>query len=155
MIKIKRILFYLLLVTWFTMNTMKIVIENYRHAFTLKKMMIFATQIFPDFFGFLFYSLVNIRERFQFCILSVIRIMNYTFHDLFHFILFYIFSRRNKKKKLKVIQGLQKALHPIVYGTIVESHNFILSLSSNIYRNSVQNLWKLLQLLSFPKSRWI
>ena len=88
------------------MNTMKIVIENYRHAFTLKKMMIFATQIFPDIFGFLYYSLVNIRERFQFCILSVIRIMNYTFHDLFHFILFYIFSRRNKKKKLKVIQGL-------------------------------------------------
>ena len=68
--------------------------------------MIFSTQILSDFLGFLYFSFVNIRERFQFCILSLIRIMNYTFHDLFHFILFYIFSIRNKKKKLNVIQGL-------------------------------------------------
>ena len=80
------------------MNTMKIVIENYRHAFLLKKMMIFATQIFSDFFGFLQYSLANIRERFQFCILSSLRIMNYSFHKLFHFILFIYFLDETKRK---------------------------------------------------------
>ena len=93
----------LLLVTWITMDIMKIVIENYRDAFTLKKMMVLATQIFSDFFGFHYFSLVNIRERFQFCILFLIRIMNHTFNDLFHFNLFYIFSRQNKEKKLKSI----------------------------------------------------
>ena len=35
---------------FFTMNTMKIVIENFRQGFTLKKMMIFTTHIFSDFF---------------------------------------------------------------------------------------------------------
>ena len=98
MIKIKRILFYLLLVTWFTTNTLKIVTEKFRHAFTLKKMMILATQIFSDFFGFLYFSFANIREKFQFRILPLIRIMNYTFYDLFHFILFIYFLDETKRK---------------------------------------------------------
>ena len=80
------------------MNIMKIIIENFRHAFIQRKMMIFSTQILSDFLGFLYFSFVNIRERFQFCILSLIRIMNYTFHDLFHFILFTFFLDETKRK---------------------------------------------------------
>ena len=72
------------------MNTMKIVIENFRFAFTLKKMIIFPTQR-------VYFILVNIRERFQFCILSLIRIMNYTFHDLFDLILFIYFLDETKR----------------------------------------------------------
>ena len=51
----------------------------------------------PHFFWLLYFSLINIRERLQFCILSLIRIMNYTFHDLFYLILFIYFLDETKR----------------------------------------------------------